>query len=261
MRVYKSRVKNCLYLFYRIIGQVFDPIRFVLGLYGYFWFVKDAFVFKSKDRKAKILSGDLFPMLHDKKDVTPVDAHYFYQQIWCFDQIRKNIPAKEHVDIGSSYELCGYISLLSKTVFVDLRPISTQLENLSVIKGDILNLPFPDDSLQSVSCLHVVEHIGLGRYGDVIDPKGSELACRELVRVLAPGGRLYFSLPIGYRDRVCFNAHRVHSPQTILRYFEGLKLVSFNIVDDNGHYKENVGLSVYPDLSYGCGMFLFEKSR
>jgi len=258
MRLYKSRTKNSLYFFYRIINQVFDPLWFIYGVYGYFWFIKDVIAFKAGFPKEKVLTGNLFPMLHDKKKITPIDAHYFYQQIWCFDQIRKNTPPDQHVDIGSSYELCGYVSLLVKTLFVDLRPISASLKNLSVVKGNLLNLPFPDNSLRSMSCLHVVEHIGLGRYGDAINPKGSELACRELARVLAPGGRLYLSLPIG-KERLCFNAHRVHSPQTILRYFEGLKLVSFNAVDDDGHYKENIEPSACSNAVYGCGMFMFEK--
>jgi len=256
MRLYKDKTKNSLYFLYRIISQVFDPIRFVYGLYGYIWFLRDIFVFKSKSKK-KILTGNLFPMLHDKIKFTPFDTHYFYQQIWCFDQVHKHLP-KEHTDIGSSYELCGYFSLFLKTIFVDLRPIPAQLNNLSVVKGDILNLPFLSNSLQSVSCLHVAEHIGLGRYGDSINPKGTELACGELARVLAPGGRLYFSLPIG-RERVCFNAHRVHSPQTILGYFEGLKPISFSVVDDFGNYKKNVNPLDFSNLSYGCGMFVFEK--
>lgn len=257
MKIYKNKIKNNLYFSYRVINQIFDPIRFFYGIYGYFWFLRDIFIFKSKNRKEKILTNSLFPMLHDKVELTPFDAHYFYQQIWCFDQIRKENP-REHTDIGSSYELCGYISRLIKTTFVDLRPIKAKLDNLSIASGDILNLPFSDNSLQSISCLHVAEHIGLGRYGDPINPEGTKLACRELIRILAPGGRLYFSLPIG-RERICFNAHRVHSPKTILQYFEGLSLLSFNTVDDNGDFKENVNPFDYLNISYGCGMFLFKK--
>ena len=75
---------------------------------------------------------------------------------------------------------------------------------------------FADGSLESLSTLHAVEHFGLGRYGDPIHPDGWRRAAEALARVLAPGGRLYFSVPIG-RERLVFNAHRVFSPERCLR--------------------------------------------
>jgi hypothetical protein len=32
----------------------------------------------------------------------------------------------------------------------------------------------PDGYCDSLSCLHALEHFGLGRYGDPIDPRGHE---------------------------------------------------------------------------------------
>ena len=94
---------------------------------------------------------------------------------------------------------------------MDIRPLEVDIEGLTPIAGSVLDLPFADGSLESVSCLHVAEHIGLGRYGDPLDPLGTRKAAAELQRVLAPGGQLLFSLPVG-RPRVDFNAHRVHDP-------------------------------------------------
>ncbi len=84
-------------------------------------------------------------------------------------------------------------------------------------------------------------HIGLGRYGDPLDPEGTIKAINELKRVLvlAVGGNLYFSLPVG-SPRLCFNAHRIHSPGQILEYFSDLKLVEFSGVDDKGNFLENI---------------------
>lgn len=98
----------------------------------------------------------------------------------------------------------------------------------------------------------------MGRYGDPIDPLGTKKACLELSRTLARGGKLYLSAPIG-KSRVCFNAHRVHTPQTILKYCKGLKLLSFSVVDDEGKFHENVDYSKYTHANYACGMFLFTK--
>jgi predicted SAM-dependent methyltransferase len=147
-----------------------------------------------------------------------------------------------------------------KTAFVDYRPLYVQLSNLSSIAGDIVQLPFHDASIASLSCLHVVEHVGLGRYGDSLNPEGSQLAVGKLQRVLRPGGRLFLSVPVG-RERVCFNAHRVHAPGTIQSYVPGLRLESFSLIDDAGRFTEQVPFEAANGLDYGCGLFEFVKAR
>jgi SAM-dependent methyltransferase len=141
---------------------------------------------------------------------------------------------------------------------VDYRPLKTSLPGLRSVAGDILRLPFADNSLDSASCLHVIEHIGLGRYGDPIDPQGSIKAALELQRIVRPGGKLFLSLPIG-RERVCFNAHRVHAPDSVIRMFGQLRLVEFSYVDDAGRFREGQQPAAANDLQYGCGLFQFEK--
>jgi hypothetical protein len=142
--------------------------------------------------------------------------------------------------------------------FIDIRPIQTNLRELIPRSGSILALDYQDNSVQSLSCLHVIEHIGLGRYGDTLDAQGSIKAANELERVLLPGGRLYLSLPIG-RERVCFNAHRVHSPFSVLNMFRELTLVEFSWVDDDGKFHEQASCDDAREQDYACGMFLFEK--
>jgi hypothetical protein len=105
--------------------------------------------------------------------------------------------------------------------------------------------------------LHVIEHIGLGRYGDPIDPQGSIKAALELQRIVSHGGKLLLSLPIG-RERICFNAHRVHAAATVLTMFPQMELVEFSFVDDDGQYRENETIAAADNLEYGCGLFLFE---
>jgi SAM-dependent methyltransferase len=146
-----------------------------------------------------------------------------------------------------------------KTTFVDMRPIDVNLKNLSVIDGDITNLPYGDGELESVSCLHVIEHIGLGRYGDSLDTGGSVKAIKELQRILKKDGRLYISTPLG-KPRLCFNAHRVFSPDFIISQFDQLSLVSFSVVDDSGSFSEHVEIPEWVrDQDYACGMFCFTK--
>jgi len=104
----------------------------------------------------------------------------------------------------------------------------------------------------------VIEHIGLGRYGDPIDPDGSVKAADELQRIVRSGGKLFISLPIG-RERICFNAHRVHAPASVLEMFSQLKLVEFSYVDDNGQLRDAQSTQSASHLEYGCGLFQFEK--
>ena len=106
--------------------------------------------------------------------------------------------------------------------------------------------------------MHTLEHIGLGRYGDPIDPWGWVKGMEELQRVLAPGGRLYFSVPIG-KERVEFNAHRIFDPLTIIKNFPGLELTDFAAVNAKGDLDESANWQDYRNVDYSCGLFIFEK--
>ena len=200
---------------------------------------------------------DLHPCLGDWSTYTPFDAHYFYQGAWLARKLVES-GIRKHVDIGSSVLTMSVLSAWVDTVFVDYRPLKVSLPRLGSVAGDILQLPFADNVLYSLSCLHVVEHIGLGRYGDPIDPQGSIKAAFELQRIMRPGGRLFLSLPIG-RERVCFNAHRVHDPDSVIKMFEQLRLVEFSYVDDAGQLREKRMPSSASESHYGCGLFVFEK--
>jgi len=200
---------------------------------------------------------DFQPCLGDWTTNTPFDAHYFYQGAWLARRIRAAAISK-HVDVGSSALTMSVLSAYVETTFVDYRPLAASLSGLTSMAGDILDLPFADHSLPSLSCLHVIEHIGLGRYGDALDPLGSVKAAHELQRVVAAGGYLFISLPIG-RERVCFNAHRVHSPDSVLKMFSRMKLQEFSCVDDAGQYLEHASLDCASHYEYGCGLFHFQK--
>ncbi len=115
-----------------------------------------------------------------------------------------------------------------------------------------------NNSVYSLSCLSVVEHIGLGRYGDELDIDGAINACSELERVLAKDGHLYFSLPIG-EEKVCFNAHRIFATSTVIKLFPGLKFVELSVVDDNSQYLVNVNPKDYNNQLFTNGLFHFKK--
>ena len=201
--------------------------------------------------------GYSYPRLFDATKTTSFDGHYFYQAIWAMQRVATVHPSF-HVDIGSQIDFVSMLSTHLPVVFVDIRPLQAKIDNFTCVSGDITHLPFKTASVPSLSCLHVAEHIGLGRYGDSLNPNGTKQACAELARVLSDGGNLYFSLPIG-RQRVAFNAHRIHSPQQILNYFHDLELSGFAVVDDSNQFIHNANWPNFPEANYACGMFHFTK--
>jgi hypothetical protein len=174
-----------------------------------------------------------------------------------FRHLLKHTPSR-HVDIASATYYLGFFAAIAPTDFIDIRPAVLHLPGVTEKEGSVLALPYDSESLPSLSCLHVVEHIGLGRYGDPIEPRGTELACAELARVLAPSGNLYVSLPVG-RPRVSFNAHRVHSVAQVRAYFPDIKLVSFDAVLDDGRYISDCDDATASAQEYACGMFRFTR--
>ena len=201
--------------------------------------------------------ADSYPCLADRVPTTPFDPHYFYQGNWLARRLA-DVKPPQHVDVGSSVLTMGVLSAHVPTVFVDYRPLVVRQSGLCCVAADINRLPFADRSVASLSCLHVIEHIGLGRYGDPINADGARQAAEELQRLVGHGGKFYLSTPIG-RERVCYNAHRVFAPATILSWFSQLQLMSFSYVSDDGSLYENVLPSDVPRLDYGCGFFEFGR--
>lgn len=207
---------------------------------------------------------DFFPCLADRTQETPIDPQYFYQAVWGFSKILPQMP-DIHVDVGSDVKFVGMLSAAVKVEFVDIRPLPVQLANLVCRQGTVLKLPYPDASVKSISSMHVIEHIGLGRYGDPIDPDGSRKACAELERVLIQGGYLYLSAPIG-KPRVQFNGQRIFSIEEICNFLTGLSLVEMALVDNYGKFHpniipENIIYDEKSGLDYALGCFVFTKVR
>ena len=140
-----------------------------------------------KDNRFACSWEDRMLCINDLKTELPFEPQYLYHTSWAARKIKQNNPQK-HVDISSwSY----FVSILSAFVDVDFyefqKPI-IQMSGLSCFQGDLVKLPFKDNSVESLSCMHTVEHVGLGRYGDPLDPKGDVKAINELKRVTKENG-------------------------------------------------------------------------
>jgi len=232
-------------------------VRQVLSVWKYGRFLKDWYTYAHLESAESIHFFDTQPCLHDRTKYTGLDRQYFFQDTWAFRKIYESRVAA-HIDVASRIEFAGMLAAVTHVTFIDIRPAMVALKGFESRKGTIIDLPLPNASVASLSCLHVAEHIGLGRYGDPLDPLGTRKAASELQRVLATGGSLYFSLPVG-KPRVCFNAHRIHSPKQVLDYFAGLDLIEFSAVDDEGRFHENVDPNAFDKSFYTCGMFWFKN--
>ena len=241
-------------------NTVFSSIyKLLLKTYFYFRFLGDFFKFiRLNDLRFSVKWHDRYPQLLDKTINTGFDAHYIYHPAWAARILANNKPSK-HIDISSTLNFCSILSAFIPTEFYDYRPAILNLSNLKSASANLSNLNFADNSIKSLSCMHTVEHVGLGRYGDRLDSAGDLKAIKELKRVVAIDGDLLFVVPIGGIAKIQFNAHRIYTYDQILNYFSGFKLIDFSLVTDEGSFINNANKSQSDQQTYGCGCFWFKK--
>jgi SAM-dependent methyltransferase len=246
--------------FFRSFGL--DPLRLVEAVRALPYYLSNR-----RRYRAQLAAGQGFPLSGGWHFATAdrfrpagdTFGHYFWQDLWAADWLYRH-GVRKHVDVASRMD--GFVAHLlpfCEVTYVDLRPLPLAWPTLRFEQGSILSLPFGDASVPSLSCLHVLEHIGLGRYGDPVNPQADREAAAELQRVLAPGGWLLFGTPVG-RERLCFDAHRVYDPATIEKMFSPLRLVEFNLIPDRAD--RIVGSASFDDArecEYGCGLFVFTR--
>lgn len=208
----------------------------------------------------------LYPALGDKKDQAGLaSGHYFHQDIHVARLVMKNNP-RRHIDVASRIDgFVSHVAVFREIEVIDIRPLTTTEARIKFIQFDIMNSHSVEMTADSVSCLHAIEHFGLGRYGDPIRADGHRLGMAGLAAMVETGGRLYLSVPIG-PQRVEFNAHRVFQADEIPKILAGsFSLESFSYVDDEGninHVEEFDELVAKNNFgcNFGCGIYEFMKT-
>lgn len=202
---------------------------------------------------------DIYPIFSDATQNHDFDRHYIYHTGWAARKLKEILP-NNHVDISSSLYFNAITSAFIPISFYDFRSTNLALNQLKCNQADITKLPFTSNSIQSISCMHVIEHIGLGRYGDDLNPNGDLEAFNELIRVVKPGGSILLVVPIG-KSKIIFNAHRIYSFNQIIEYFNKLNLIEFSLVTDskNENFIINATEIDANKQEFGCGCFWFRK--
>ena len=234
---------------------------FLYAIVGFPKFVRDYFRF-NKNNNDKI---EFMPCLTDWREAGgDTKSEYFLQDLYVAQKIFRARPDK-HVDIGSRVDgFVAHVASFRSIEVFDIRPTEATVSGIQFKKEDLMN---PSSSLRdysdSVSCLHTLEHFGLGRYGDPIDPKGYEVGLKNMSQILKKDGTFYLSTPIG-EARVIFNANRIFDPRNINRLANenALELQAFAWIED-GSLKESNNFEVDFDglsqASYALGIFTFRK--
>jgi hypothetical protein len=245
-----------------------EPRKFIFAVRGFPIVLKDYFGLK-KQNESDGLKWNLkfsYPCLHDRYESSgTASGHYFHQDLLVARRIFTRQPVR-HVDVGSRVDgFVAHVATFRPIEVLDIRPLTTNIPNIVFRQCDLMNLP--SDLVgycDSLSCLHALEHFGLGRYGDPLDINGHLRGFDGLYKMLQQNGILYLSFPIG-TERIEFNTHRVFAIKTVIEWAKSrFELTGFSYVDDKGDLHENVilddhALSDSLGLRYGCGIFEFRK--
>ncbi len=247
----------------------FDVRKFLFSIKGSFLYVKGFLEFISAQSKSehqfKKIKFD--PVLDDWYDLAgKAKGHYFHQDLIIAQSIYENNPNK-HIDVGSRIDgFVAHVASFREINVVDIRPLSSKHKAINFIQLDLmseLNDSF-NECCDSLSCLHALEHFGVGRYGDPIAYDGYLKGLENLTKMVKCNGKLYLSVPIG-EECINFNAHRVFSLGYILGLLaNNFVLDKFSYVDDSGDLHEDISISDKDkrdsfDCEYGCGIFELTK--
>lgn len=90
---------------------------------------------------------------------------------------------------GLGYQVTGF----------DFREYPYQMPNFKFVQGDILDLPFDENTFDAVTCVSTIEHVGIGFYNDPTDEQDApdRKGMLQVKKVLKPGGLLILSVPFG----------------------------------------------------------------
>lgn len=243
-------------------------VPFGVFLRGIPIFLKNLYKIKgqAKEEKTSFPFGKLYPCLEDRyKESGTASGHYFYQDLLVAGRIFRNNPAR-HVDIGSRIDgFIAHVASFREIEVFDIRDLKIGIQNIKFRRADIMDVSFDlIDYCDSVSCLHALEHFGLGRYGDEVNYNGHLIGLKNISGMLKRNGKFYLSVPIG-AQRVEFDAHRVFSLRYLLDLLKDKYVIdSFSYVNDNGDLIEEAELteeSIKRNFSchYGCGIFELTK--
>jgi hypothetical protein len=191
-------------------------------------------------------------------------GHYFHQDLLVANFIFQQNPIR-HIDIGSRIDgFVAHVASFREIEVLDIRPMEQSIHQMIIFnQKDLMSDQLSSNITDSLSCLHAIEHFGLGRFGDPINPNGHLIGFSNMIKLIRPNGRFYISFPVNSsQTKTYFNAHRVFNFKEILSWqgSEYLSLIRFDLVDDHGDLHKDINID-YVDMKFefGCGIYTFNK--
>ncbi len=254
--------------FYRLLSAFgIHPKLVIQSAKGWSYYRKDLRSIKQQLRtNSDFKLAENYPVLRERFETNgDLKSHYFHEDLLVAQRVFENKPQR-HVDVGSRVDgFVAHVATFREVEVFDIRPQNAVVKNMKFVTADFMNIP---ESLHnytdSLSSLNVIEHFGLGRYGDPIDVNGHLKGLDNMHKVLKQGGRFYFSTPIG-PQRIEFNAHRVFDLAYLLKIFQpNYSIDRFSYVDDRGDLHRDLELSTDAiNSNCGChfGFGIFEMTK
>jgi hypothetical protein len=256
----QTNLRAILLPIWAVLVSIGIDLRYLRRAFQYRRFIRDYRLWRKLGGSVDVL----YPVVGEWGELAGViKRHYFYQDLLVARLIFEESPER-HIDVGSRVDgFVAHVAAFREIEIIDVRNLAIKNRNIIFRRADIMALDKElISSCDSLSCLHAIEHFGLGRYGDSIDPEGYKRGFSNLIRLLRRGGRLYVSFPIG-QQRVEYNAHRVLPPADILNWTDAdcLELIRFDFIDDSGelHTEDVISSAEKMNLIYGCGIYTFLK--
>jgi len=221
----------------------------------------------SSETGADFSFGPAYPIFGERsQQAGSASGHYFHQDLYVAQQISVRKP-RRHVDVGSRIDgFVAHVAAFRPIEVLDIRPLDVEIRNIHFLQCDVMNPDSVDaDSTDSLSCLHAIEHFGLGRYGDQIDVDGWKIGLASLTKMLQSQGTLYLSVPTSQHQRIEFNAHRVFSiPYLRSMLEENFQIEDLSFIDDCGDFSPNVDPHSESaersfGATYGCSVWTLRK--
>jgi Caenorhabditis protein of unknown function, DUF268 len=240
-----------------------DPRAMLFSLKGLPRYIKDLIQF----RRSYTGCIEFNPCLSDwYKEGGSTKSEYFWQDLLVAKMIYADHP-KKHIDIGSRIDgFVSHVASFRNIEVFDVRPVTTQIPGVVFKQANLMDsLVDMTEYCDSLSCLHALEHFGLGRYGDPINTKGFEHGIVNMAALLKNDGVFYLSVPIGI-ERVEFNANRVFDPRLIINVAANNSLVlsELTVIRSGEEIKkvllDQETLSDLASNRYALGIFVFHKS-
>lgn len=164
-------------------------------------------------------------------DPTEFFDHYDAFAYWAARKINARGSSQRILDIGSVKMMNAILSAHHDVTSLVLADCHDEISTVRYVRHDASDpMPFPDAAFDVFTSMASLQLVGLGRYGDRLNPNCLPDLVKELGRVMRRDSVLLVSMCLG-KNLLNFNNSWFFDIETIKRIFAGWELV--DVLIDN----------------------------